>query len=43
MPCPECGGTVKPEIEGNFEDWRCQNCEIIVAGGRLVDMEERNE
>lgn len=35
--CSECGGVVESEIVGNFEDWRCQDCGIIVGGGRLVD------
>jgi tRNA(Ile2) C34 agmatinyltransferase TiaS len=35
--CKECGGNVKSEVNGNFEDWRCQDCGIIVAGGRLVN------
>ena len=35
--CHKCSGDVESEIEGNFEDWRCQDCGIIVGGGRLVE------
>jgi transposase len=34
--CFECGGKVEPEVVGNFRDWVCQDCGIIVAGGELV-------
>lgn len=38
--CHECGGNVESEVNGNFEDWRCQDCGIIVGGGRLVETEQ---
>jgi DNA-directed RNA polymerase subunit RPC12/RpoP len=34
--CSDCGGDVEPEVEGNFRDWRCQECGRIVGGGELV-------
>lgn len=38
MQCPNCGSTnVESEIENNFEDWRCQDCGVVVGGGRLAE------
>lgn len=37
MQCSNCGSeNVESEISGDFEDWRCQDCGVIVGGGRLV-------
>ena len=38
--CYDCGGEVEAEVVGDFKDWVCQDCGIIVGGGLLVEEQE---
>lgn len=38
--CYECGGEIEPEVVGDFKDWVCQECGLIIGGGLLVEEQE---
>ena len=41
--CPDCGGDVEPEVIGNFRDWICQSCGLVVGGGEVIEHVEAPE
>jgi len=36
-PCYRCGGEVQIEVVGDFRDWVCQNCGIVVDSDEVVE------
>lgn len=35
--CYDCGGDVEVETVGNFRDWVCQDCGIIIDSEKVVE------
>ena len=38
--CYDCGGEVEPETVGDFRDWVCQECGIIIGSDEVVEEQE---
>jgi len=38
--CYDCGGDVEVEVVGNFKDWVCQDCGIIIDSGEVVEEQQ---
>jgi len=38
--CYECGGVIEPEVVGDFKDWVCQDCGIIIDSDEVVEEQQ---
>lgn len=38
--CYQCGGEVEAEAVGDFKDWVCQDCGIILGTDMLMEEQE---
>jgi tRNA(Ile2) C34 agmatinyltransferase TiaS len=42
--CYQCGGEVEVEVVGQYRDWVCQQCGIVVNSEKIIeDQEEYTE
>jgi tRNA(Ile2) C34 agmatinyltransferase TiaS len=39
--CYECGGEIESENVGDYIDWVCQDCGIVIDSKKVVENQER--